>query len=635
MRLLRCSLTVDDQHWIPAIEEFFTDIPPYAILSHRWGKPNDEVSFNDLERGLNASHKPGYRKLRRFCELAFQAGLEFAWIDTCCIDKKSSAELSEAINSMFEWYSNSVLCYAYLDDVITEETLANHAMENSSFRASKWWTRGWTLQELIAPGSVLFVDQNWKPIETRNRLAWLVGEITSIEIEVLRDDYNWRNHRTSVAQKMSWAARRQTTRQEDRAYSLMGLFGVNMPLLYGEGPRAFIRLQEEIMRTIPDQSLFAWRGGVAFRGLLAASVEQFADCGHIVSVDYNEYVGQFQNKDPVPNFSQTNYGTQIQLPMQALKTRPSIHRAFIACTTQDRYPPKIQEDFCSIMLWGQPGVEVHTYHRVDLPIDAMDASWRSSWGRLEIRDLFVSSLYSHSYGYQTLANKIVREVTEVEFHLAVSKKQGHAHFFPLYDSISSISGATWIRSQANLFMAKFPANPADNADAFMALHVGSAKIQGFQDDESSDPRFTFNFFVLCGIYKGVLWTDVLIQPGVETANGVYNAYKSSTDLGGKARSAARNSTEIELRQLLSPQDIHALLPRNRSLLSTKYEDQYHHIPNAKFGVYIAVDYSARATKNTYRAVVILEWNSFRVVAALYRDAVPSIPQGNLRTSSQG
>ncbi|KAF8859299.1 HET-domain-containing protein [Acephala macrosclerotiorum] len=264
MRLLRCSLTVDDENWIPTIEEFSTDIPPYAILSHRWGKPNDEVSFNDLDRGLDVSHKPGYRKLRRCCELAFQAGLKFAWIDTCCIDKRSSAELSEAINSTFKWYSNSALCYAYLDDVITEETPANHAMEKSSFRASKWWTRGWTLQELIAPGSVLFFDQNWKPIETRNRLAWLVREITSIEIEVLREDYNWLGHRTSVAQKMSWAARRQTTRQEDRAYSLMGLFGVNMPLLYGEGRRAFIRLQEEIMRTTADQSLFAWRGGGAY-----------------------------------------------------------------------------------------------------------------------------------------------------------------------------------------------------------------------------------------------------------------------------------------------------------------------------------------------------------------------------------
>ena len=203
------------------------------------------------------SHKPGYRKLRRCCELAFQAGLKFAWIDTCCIDKRSSAELSEAINSMFKWYSNSALCYAYLDDVITEETPVSHAMEKSSFRASKWWTRGWTLQELIAPGSVLFFDQNWKPIETRNRLAWLVSEITSIEIEVLGEDYNWLGHRTSVAQNMSWEARRQTTRQEDRAYSLMGLFGANMPLLYGEGPRAFIRLQEEIMRTTADQSLFA------------------------------------------------------------------------------------------------------------------------------------------------------------------------------------------------------------------------------------------------------------------------------------------------------------------------------------------------------------------------------------------
>lgn len=126
---------------------------------------------------------------------------------------------------------------------------------------------------------------------------------------------------------------------------------------------------------------------------------------------------------------------------------------------------------------------------------------------------------------------------------------------------------------------------------------------------------------------------MLIHPGVETASGVYHAYKASTDLGDKARSAARNSTEIELRQLLSPTDIRALLHENGSRFST--ENQYHDIPNAKFGVYIAVDYSARASsKNTYRAVVILEWNSFRVAAALYREAIPSIPLGNLRISSK-
>jgi hypothetical protein len=618
MRLLRCSLTVDDEHWIPTIEEFSTDIPPYAILSHRWGRPNDEVSFGDLDRGLDVSQKPGYRKLQRCCELAFQVGIEFAWIDTCCIDKRSSAELSEAINSMFEWYSNSALCYAYLEDVITEETRANHAMEKSSFRASKWWTRGWTLQELIAPKAVLFFDQNWKLIDTRNKLAWLVSEITSIEIEVLRED--WLSHRTSVAQKMSWAARRQTTRQEDRAYSLMGLFGVNMPLLYGEGPRAFVRLQEEIMRTTADHSLFAWRGGVAFRGLLAASVEQFADCGNIVSVDYNKYVAQFQNKDPIPNFSQTNYGTQIQLPMQAHKIKRSTHRAFIACTTQDRYPPKTQEDFCSVILKGQPDAEVHTYHRIDLPTGAMDASWWSSWRKLEITELFVSSLYLDSYRYQKLANKIGREV---DFHLAVSKEHGHANFIPLYDSNSAISGATTISFEADRFTARFP---ADKDDAFMALHVGSARIQGLQDDQSSVLRFNFDFFVLCGIYKGVLWTDVLIHPGVETVEGVYNAYKLSTDLGGNVRSAARTSTEKELRQLLSPADIHALLRGHQSFLSA--ETLHHRVPNARFGVYVAVDSSASATsQERYRALVTIKWNSFLVAGALYREAAPSMPQG--------
>ena len=160
----------------------------------------------------------------------------------------------------------------------------------------------------------------------------------------------------------------------------------------------------------------------------------------------------------------------------------------------------------------------------------------------------------------------------------------------------------------------------------MALHVGSARIQGLQDDQSSVLRFNFDFFVLCGIYKGVLWTDVLIHPGVETVEGVYNAYKLSTDLGGNVRSAARTSTEKELRQLLSPADIHALLRGHQSFLSA--ETLHHRVPNARFGVYVAVDSSASATsQERYRALVTIKWNSFLVAGALYREAAPSMPQG--------
>lgn len=169
-------------------------------------------------------------------------------MDTCCIDKSSSAELSEAINSMYTLYKKSYLCIVYLDDV-------DGAWWDFELKYSRWFTRGWTLQELIAPRVLLFFDKHWKFIKTKDSIATLLAEITGIDTKVLRTGDT---KGISVAAKMSWAAKRTTTRPEDLAYSLMGIFDVNMPTIYGEGDKAFIRLQEEIMKKSNDQSLFAW-----------------------------------------------------------------------------------------------------------------------------------------------------------------------------------------------------------------------------------------------------------------------------------------------------------------------------------------------------------------------------------------
>jgi hypothetical protein len=183
----------------------------------------------------------------------FNNKLEWAWVDTCCIDKKSSAELSEAINSMYAWYAEAAACYAYLSDVQTSDDVQS---EDSMFRRSRWFTRGWTLQELIAPRFVDFFDTTWKFVGTKLTLSNLLHEITGVSLDSLRT----RGLRgISIAQKMSWAASRQTTRKEDIAYCLLGLFNVNMPLLYGEGGKAFLRLQQEIIKTSPDHTIFAWR----------------------------------------------------------------------------------------------------------------------------------------------------------------------------------------------------------------------------------------------------------------------------------------------------------------------------------------------------------------------------------------
>jgi hypothetical protein len=173
-------------------------------------------------------------------------------MDTCCIDKSSSAELSEAINSMFQWYSNADLCYAYQSDVDSSE---DPSLGSSTFQKSRWFTRGWTRQELIAPSEVIFLALGWKEIGTRESLCEVISQITRIDQQVLQ--YPDTRETISIAQRMSWASRRKTNRIEDQAYCLLGLFGINMPLLYGEGKNAFLSLKNETLGRSDDHSIFA------------------------------------------------------------------------------------------------------------------------------------------------------------------------------------------------------------------------------------------------------------------------------------------------------------------------------------------------------------------------------------------
>jgi hypothetical protein len=267
----------------------YTDIS-FEILSHTWA--DGEVLFEDI-RGLNATTIPphtksklGYKKVEACSAQAARDGFEWVWIDTCCIDKSSSAELSEAINSMYRWYRDSAVCYVYLADVPNN---ADIITKKEKFRESRWFSRGWTLQELIAPRSVEFYGDQWcsqgqkASLGTKCSLEKEISDITKIPIKILGG-----SNSGSVAQKMSWASQRKTSRIEDRAYSLLGLFGINMSLLYGEGNRAFIRLQEEILKISADESLFAWRGSrqTIFQrgGILAISPDDFVDSGGISSI---------------------------------------------------------------------------------------------------------------------------------------------------------------------------------------------------------------------------------------------------------------------------------------------------------------------------------------------------------------
>jgi Heterokaryon incompatibility protein (HET) len=228
------------------LHEFYDySISQYSILSHRW--EGEEITFKDVKKSRNLDSQ-GWSKVKSFFQFVKDHPIDdpdykrvdYVWIDTCCIDKRNSVELFEAINSMYQWYQDAMACYAYLND----GPAGNEAAVHQAMRKSEWFTRGWTLQELVGPGYIIFVDKDWTGTLGDGRtLADLLSEITGITSHLLSHVYS-PGSRTgrrpnigdfSIAQIISWASRRKCTRGEDVAYSLMGLFNVNMPLLYGEG----------------------------------------------------------------------------------------------------------------------------------------------------------------------------------------------------------------------------------------------------------------------------------------------------------------------------------------------------------------------------------------------------------------
>lgn len=316
------------------LEYFQKDIPDYAILSHTWGPPSEEVTFQDMDaRREEAKLKKGFRKIELCAGQARTDDLDYCWVDTCCIDKSSSAELAEAINSMFAWYRRSALCYIYLIDVDADDQSVDVI---DQLPRANWFRRGWTLQELIAPRVRIFFDVNWSRI-------WTLGETNTVGVtaaagfeypptERIKPSSNRNEHNISIAtiegitsiprqvlqtgdchsvpssHKFHWASKRETTRVEDIAYCLLGIFDINMPLIYGEGEKAFIRLQEEIIKTKTDHSLFTWNDFSARKssicGLLATS-PKFFTLGNY----YTPYRGR------TGAFEMTNRGLHMQLPL--------------------------------------------------------------------------------------------------------------------------------------------------------------------------------------------------------------------------------------------------------------------------------------------------------------------------------
>jgi hypothetical protein len=268
--------------------------PPYAILSHRWGRDEDEFTFQEYRYAsgtvaLQAQDDPKLRKLNGLLEQARKDGLRYVWIDTCCIDKTNMVELGEAINSMFRWYNEAAVCYAYLNDVPQDD---DPYVPSSSFRECEWFRRGWTLQELLAPPVVKFFGAEWVLIGSKASLSSVVHDITGIPFEALLGIRLLTDF--SVAQRMSWAARRETRKAEDLVYCLSGIFDVYVPLMYGVGRRrAFLRFQEEIMASTRDDSILAWNLALdqtasmvaGHSGALAPTPSAFQHCHDIISGD--------------------------------------------------------------------------------------------------------------------------------------------------------------------------------------------------------------------------------------------------------------------------------------------------------------------------------------------------------------
>ncbi|OTA87334.1 hypothetical protein M434DRAFT_399514 [Hypoxylon sp. CO27-5] len=319
------------------------NVPRYAILSHTW-ENDQEISYQEMiaiseNPNHPAAEKRGYAKVVETCQKGKHYNIAYAWVDTCCIDKTSSSELSEAINSMYRWYQQAEVCYVLLTDYDAASASLTDALPKC-----RWWTRGWCLQELVAPLRVEFFDARWNYIGLKTDLASLITEITGIEKGVLID--NTLIESLPVARRMSWAAGRETSREEDMAYCLLGIFNVSMPMLYGEGKKAFLRLQEQIIYTSNDLSIFAFhRGSLTnnlsssynpsrpYRDLFATSPRDFMSCRDLVHTRMDVH---WNNA-----FSLTNKGIHFRRAELEVDLQHGLYCMLLNCQFSDSEPVKM------------------------------------------------------------------------------------------------------------------------------------------------------------------------------------------------------------------------------------------------------------------------------------------------------
>lgn len=455
----------------------------YAILSHTWDG-DDEISFQDIQNIEKVRMKSGLNKIEKTCEIAKARHLRHAWVDTCCIDKTSSAELSEAINSMFSWYRDSKICYVYLSDfeplpfTLTEV----ERLQETGARLDKcrWFTRGWTLQELIAPRAIEFFDRDWNFIGGKEDLIPYLSRITNIDDSVLTDSSGLQ--RVPVARKMSWASGRETTRLEDRAYSLLGLFDIHMPLIYGEGFKSFIRLQQQIATENNDLSLFAWSDPQtscsSFSGILATSPDQFSHCSSL-----RMHTDQFET---IRELAITNSG--LRMKKSLLCADPDVHGAYllglncVECSVRTNQERK----WLAIRLTKVGSIFLRT--QSDSFVVASD---RKEWWRMQRQ----SHTKDEDFGADIYIQTMLQKHDAHRFQSLMSKGITIVYGGTIVNGIRSRSGAP-IWSCSNNHEKEVFVFDASGQDNFLGIHFFEVPVPEVRDVSRSRKNVPMSKFML-------------------------------------------------------------------------------------------------------------------------------------------
>lgn len=506
-----------------SMKEFYgNNIPAYAILSHTWG--DEEVLLSDWtsEKQCKARPKGGFAKICFCCKQAKQDGWDWAWVDTCCIDKTSSAELSEAINSMFQWYSRATICYAYLVDVVrasgddkggqdgdkdSEGCEKNGQGLTYQLVESRWFERGWTLQELIAPMEVDFFDRSWNFLGSKLSCDHLIHKRTRIPYAVLHNSAEM--YKIPVGLRMNWAFDRETTREEDIAYCLLGIFDVNMPLLYGEGPKAFIRLQEEIIKHQDDPTLFLWSPFVLgqTRWQKIPFTRSSVQCMRLIRVPEHRCAGlladnprcfhssssmEIQNLPPErPWPLVSKRGVRIQLHLCSvpkkwwvdigftIHSRPrSIHLAALACKLENSKTQQLlhfsgrEGDECivALVLWQPEEAEPGVFYRwpdryIRVSVKQVLDSWKVT-SCLVLNSLHPTKKVIFIYdGLSIIQGDCETRLVASQLHHTMSYLLSTTHENGVLHTVVRLNPAQCYDDDYNLSAGRLPAQPSDEAKA--------------------------------------------------------------------------------------------------------------------------------------------------------------------------